>query len=197
MILTVASYKGGVGKTTTAVHLAEYLHEKAPTLLVDGDLNRSALAWSARGGFRFKVIDECQLARHARHYEHIVIDTPARPDPLLLQQLAEGCDLMILPTTPESMAMDALAVQIRALRQLRLDSFRVLLTLVPPPPCRDGMDARRVLETEGLPLFQSEIRRLTAFTRASLFGRVVRDIEDERAGQAWAAYEALGREIER
>ena len=37
MFVTVASYKGGVGKTTTAVHLAAYFQELAPTILIDGD----------------------------------------------------------------------------------------------------------------------------------------------------------------
>ncbi|MEG4585371.1 AAA family ATPase [Microcoleus sp. MOSTC5] len=41
--MTVASFKGGVEKTTTALHLAAYLQSKAPALLVDSDLNRSAL----------------------------------------------------------------------------------------------------------------------------------------------------------
>jgi cellulose biosynthesis protein BcsQ len=42
MILTIASFKGGVGKTTTAVNLAAYLNEKQPTLLIDGDPNHRA-----------------------------------------------------------------------------------------------------------------------------------------------------------
>ncbi len=33
MLVTVASFKGGVAKTTTAVHIAAYLHMQAPTLL--------------------------------------------------------------------------------------------------------------------------------------------------------------------
>ena len=37
MIITIASFKGGVAKTTTAVHLAAYLQDRSPTLLIDGD----------------------------------------------------------------------------------------------------------------------------------------------------------------
>ena len=46
MILTVASFKGGVGKTTSAIHFAAYLQQQAPTLLIDGDPNRSATTWA-------------------------------------------------------------------------------------------------------------------------------------------------------
>jgi len=79
MIITVASFKGSVGKTTTALHLATYFQNKTATLLVDGDLNRSALDWANRGNLPFKVVDEKQAVKYARSYEHIVIDTPARP----------------------------------------------------------------------------------------------------------------------
>ncbi len=49
MILSVASFKGGVGKTTTAVHLAAYLQTLAPTLLLDADQTKNATAWTSVG----------------------------------------------------------------------------------------------------------------------------------------------------
>ena len=105
MIITVASFKGGVGKTTTAVHLAAYMQEDAPTLLIDGDPNRSASGWNKRGGLPFKVVDERQAARFARDYEHIVIDTQARPSLEDLEALVDGCDLLIIPTTPDALML--------------------------------------------------------------------------------------------
>ena len=90
MIVTVASHKGGVGKTTTAVHLAAYLQTLAPTLLLDGDDTRNATAWGQRGkGFTFKVADEVQAARLARNFTHTVIDTGQRPKQVDLKALAE------------------------------------------------------------------------------------------------------------
>ena len=80
MIVTVAAYKGGVGKTTTAIHLACYLQQSAPTLLIDGDDNRSALGWAERGALPCPVIDERQTAMYSRDpkFRHVVIDTAAR-----------------------------------------------------------------------------------------------------------------------
>lgn len=47
MIYAIVNTKGGVGKTTVAVHLATYLAAKGPTLLVDGDPQVSAVSWAA------------------------------------------------------------------------------------------------------------------------------------------------------
>ncbi len=174
MIITITSFKGGVAKTTTAVHLACYLQnrnkKKEQVLLIDGDPNRSCLAWSKRGQLPIKVIDEKAATRHIKNYEHIIIDTPARPQSEELEALAEGCDILLLPTTPDALAIDALSLTVEALKNVSEIDYRVLLTIIPPKPNRDGDEARELLIEAGLPVMQSSIGRMIVFQRAALQG---------------------------
>ncbi|MBD2449847.1 ParA family protein [Nostoc sp. FACHB-152] len=194
MIITVAAFKGGVGKSTTALHLATYFQNKADTLLVDGDLNRSALDWSNRGCLPFKVADEVQGVRLASLYEHIIIDTPARPATDELKTIAQGCDLLVIPTTPDAIALAATLQMVDLLKQFKTN-YRILLTLIPPHPNKAGEEARTTLLKAGLPLFQTGIRRLAVFQRAALEGVPVNAVKDPYAQIAWRCYAEAGKEI--
>lgn len=196
MIITVTSYKGGVGKTTTAVHLACYIHQqKGNVLLVDGDPNRSCLAWSRRGKLPFSVVDEKSAMKHVSSYEHVVIDTAARPEQEELSALSEGCDLLVLPTTPDAMSLDALSLTVNTLKSIGISKYRVLLTILPPKPILDGEEARAMLQGTGLPLFNQGIRRFIAFQRAALQGLPVYEVKDGKAATAWDDYIAVGKEV--
>jgi chromosome partitioning protein len=195
VIITVASHKGGVGKTTTAFHLASFLQETGPTLLLDGDETRNATAWSKRGGgVAFRVATEVQAAKLAPQFTHIVIDTGQKPREVDLRELSEGCDLLILPAVQATLDTEGLVLTIEALTQIGSANFKVLLTKVPPPPETDGRLLRTDLAHQGIPIFTAEIPRLKAFEKAAALGVAVSDIDDPRAKRGWAAYTAVGRE---
>jgi chromosome partitioning protein len=141
------------------VHLAGFLQSKAPALLIDGDPNRSATGWAKRGQLPFRVIDERQAARFAREYQHVVIDTEARPQEEDLRALADGCDLLVIPSCPDALSLDALMQTTDALSRIG-GRFKILLTIIPPKPSRDGEEARATLKDCKLPLFAASIRRL-------------------------------------
>jgi chromosome partitioning protein len=195
VIITVASHKGGVGKTTTAFHLAAFFQKEAPTLLLDGDETRNATAWSKRGGgVAFRVADEVQAARLAAQFTHIIIDTGQKPREIDLKALAQGCDLLIIPAVPATLDTEGLVLTIEAISAIADARYKVLLTKVPPVPEPDGKLLRLELERQGIPVFTAEIPRLKAFEKAAALGVPVSAIDDPRAKRGWEAYTAVGQE---
>ena len=191
-IITVTGYKGGVGKSTTAIHIATFLSERGETVLVDGDPNRTAVSWSKRGHLPFTVVDERQAMMVVAGSDFLVIDTPARPNSDDLKELAKGCELLILPTLPDVVSLEPM---IQTANDLGDANYRALLTVVPPAPSRDGQAMQQDLKTNGIPVFNAMIRRAAGFQKAALQGIPIRDLADSRSRIAWLDYQALGREI--
>ncbi|MEP7309351.1 MAG: ParA family protein [Acidobacteriota bacterium] len=197
MIVTVANFKGGVAKTTTAIHLAAYLHGKAPTVLLDGDPNRSAMhAWNRRKTLPFEVADIRETARKSREYEHLVLDTEARPGEDDFKALAQNCDMLVIPTTPGALDTHALVQALGELNNIPGVKYRILLAMVPPQGSGDdARELRTELTGAGVAVFAAEIPQLKAFRRAASQGVVVNAVTDDSAARGWKAYEAVAIEM--
>lgn len=191
-IITITGYKGGIGKSTTAVHIATYFSDLGSTILVDGDPNRTAVAWSERGSLPYQVADERQAMRLLGGTDFVVIDTPARPNTDDLRELAKGCDLLVLPTAPDVLSLEPM---LETVGDLEGATYRALMTIVPPYPSKEGELMRSDLEAGGVPVFSTMIRRTAGFPKAAHLGVSIRDLKEARFGEAWGDYQSLGAEI--
>ena len=127
-ILTIASQKGGAGKTTLSAHLAvEAEREGAgPVAVVDTDPQGSLADWwnqRAADTPIFAAVEVIRLAAHMtelmeQRVNLVVIDTP----PALLQTIRAAivvADLVLIPARPSPHDLRAVGVVVEMAEQAR------------------------------------------------------------------------------
>lgn len=197
MIITIASFKGGVGKTTTALHLAQFFGKRRGSgkiVLLDGDPNRSALSWYERGQQKasFSVMDGDE---EPANFDHLIIDTPARTDPSELLPLADASDLLIIPSEISIFSLEATISTIGTLEALPEDKYRILLTMLPTRGLKREANARGALKEAGMLVFNTGVKDRTIYQDAALEGLPVSELRGDAAAAAWSDYQQLGKEI--
>lgn len=195
-IVTVTGLKGGVGKSTTAIHLSAYFQQLGKTVLVDYDINRTAFNWKARStdpdAFGFAVVTEGVSQDFLREFDYIVFDLPARPDSSELAEFAQESDLLILPSLPDSASLQPMLMTLNLIGDA---PYRCLLTAVPPHPDRSGLLLKADLKAEDVKVFNGMIRRTNAFSKASNEGVPVYKVKGQSSRLAWADYKKVGNEV--
>lgn len=200
-LISVASEKGGVGKTTTAVTLAAQLATKSRVLLVDADERlRSAYKWTTKREtyqWPFETITFAEFSpERSQDFDFVVLDTKGGEGHTELQALAAGSSLLIIPTKPDGLSADGLVETLQPLLAAAVENYQVLITDVPPAPNSDGLDLRLELDAAGIPLFAHSIRHAVAVSKAAREGLCVRDVKGDRyAKLVWLDYELIAREV--
>lgn len=207
MIVALLNQKGGVGKTTIALHLAGvWARRGGRVTLVDADPQGSALDWAAqraREGVR-RLFGVLGLPRDTLHHEapeialsadYVVIDGPPRIAGLMRSALL-AADLVLIPVQPSpfdgwaSAELLSLLGEARIFRPNLVARFVLNRVLLRTVIARDTADS---LADHDPPMLASRIGQRIAFADAARSGKLVCD--DAPTGPAARDISRLAAEI--
>jgi chromosome partitioning protein len=179
-IITVATMKGGSGKSTVSSCLAVYWHLRGrqPTL-VDADPQRSIVRLAARqrglGGVSIVEDPTEEVATDARRRSDegglVIVDTPGFRSRTTLQCVAVA-DFLLVPVKASPFDVDRMLDTLSILTG-NADGRRPIVRCVLTQTTRESVIARHIrseLSSAGLPVLNSEMANRVAYPEAMLWG---------------------------
>ena len=204
MIISVQNQKGGVGKTTIAVHISHALALRGGRiLLVDADPQGSARDWAAarNSDLPFSVVGLDRPTIHrdlpaiAKSYSHVVIDGPPRVSDLARSAIMAS-NIVLIPVQPSPYDIWATEKVINLIREASvykdwLKSVFVVNRKIVNTSI--GRDVAEALSGYQIPVLKSAICQRVAFAESATIGCTV--LETEPKGAAAAEIRALVEEL--
>lgn len=191
MRYAVVYFKGGVGKTTMAVHLASWLQAQGDeVLLIDADPQESATKWAGwrqemeadlpspvTVGLRGRAVLE-EGKRLANNYAHTVIDVGGRDGPGMRNAMLLA-DKIIIPVGNsgiETVELVEFHDMLETVRDFNPDvQVKVLLNRVDSRSSTTGLD--EFVQSMGYDRFNTIINERRLYTSAMESGHTVFDIK--------------------
>lgn len=198
MIYSVVNTKGGVGKSTIAVHLSTMLSNQAPTLLIDGDTQPSSASWASwrRDNLTHghsptttrlagkSIFTEGKIL--SAGFANVVVDAGGR-DSVGLRSALLLSDVSVVPIGASSFDSAAMTDLLEILelahdfnKQLRV---MVLLNRI-DGRTKDGDEMRDYITAQGMTVMQSQIGERVAFRRSIKEGVTVHELQKDAAAIA-------------
>lgn len=206
-IYAVVNTKGGVGKTTIAVHLATMFAKHGDTLLIDGDPQGSAASWAAWRRESPDLIPSptttCLTGKAVFNegkalsdgFAHAVVDAGGRDTAGLRSALllAHRAIIPVGASNLDAAAMTDLLAVVDMARDYNPElDVRVLMNRV-DPRTRDTASMLDFLIEQGLEVMKARVCERVAFRRAIGEGATVQELKRDNA--AIAEIDAFFKEV--
>jgi chromosome partitioning protein len=195
VIIALLNQKGGVGKTTLAVHMADVLARGGQkVLLIDADPQGSALDWAAarRTEPRFPVAGLPKTSIHkelpalAKDYQHVIIDGPPRVYDVARSAIMAS-DLVLIPVQPSPYDVWAakeivdLLTEAMVYKPALKSAFVINRKIVNTALGRDVVEA---LANYPIPVLKTAVCQRVALAESAALGQTVFEIEPNHPGAA-------------
>lgn len=203
-VITVASRKGGAGKTTLCAHLAAFAQSQGYRCeIIDGDPQGSlTLCNRLRADAAFPLataergIDRALAMAQVAGAEWVFIDTSPTMW-VVVQEAIRAATLVLIPARPGFLDLEAVRETVKTARE-RNKPYAVVLNACPVK--RDEREApavaqsRAYLDREGVPVFAGQISHRAAFSLTLAAGASAGEAEPtsfaaSEIGKLWSAVE--------
>ena len=204
MIIGVLNQKGGVGKTTIAIHLAAaFARQGRRVLLLDADPQGSALDWDAAREAEplFTVMGKPTATLHrdmdvlAADFDDVVIDGPPRVDDIARSAIMAS-DLVLIPVQPSPYDVWAAEDIVKLVREASVfkESLKTVFAINRKiANTAIGRDVAEALAQYELSVLEATVCQRVAFAESASSGQTV--LETEPRGAAAREIKALADEI--
>ena len=208
-IIAVTNQKGGPGKTTVTMNLAGTLSLGGSSVLIaDTDPQGSALRWSASaeeekpfpavvsGLAQAGAKTHRELQKVFNQYDYIIVDCPPAIESPVPQSVLLVADLALLPVIPSPVDLWAAQGIVQLIEQVQglNENLKARVLINQAENTNLSGEVISILSEFGVPVLDSQLRRLTAYREAALYGSTVHDL-GSKAKQAADEVTALTKEV--
>ena len=191
-VISFASSKGGVGKSTTALALGQLLsHEGFDVTIVDADPNQPIVEWGNRNNDTSitiignvddtNILDIIEVESEKKQF--VIVDLEGTANSLVSFSFSLS-DLVVIPTTGSHVDTAEVARTTRLVinnsrARAREIPYRVLLTRVSYIKPRTVRILRKHLNDQAVPMFDTEMIERDAFKAIYTFGKDMYSLTDK------------------
>ncbi len=184
MIISFASSKGGVGKSTICAAIGARLAQRGEEVLIlDLDQNRTVERWGRKAkitGLTVKAIERDSFTTVIREAalsnstDHILIDLAGAREATVLKAIARS-DLVVIPAQASEPDLREALVVVSDIKDVAEEKggsipYRLLLTKMPALRTRVTDFAYEELARQGLPIFRTVMVERVAYREMFLTG---------------------------